>query len=242
LELHLTLAEYAAILVATCLGAAVQGAIGFGANLISVPVVALFAPEALPTTLSLWVAPLTIAMLVRERSGIDWSGVRWMTVGRVPGTVVGAWVVSAVAVSTLSALCGLAVLAAVGLSLATGNLRVTPLTTTAAGFASGVMGTATSVGGPPVALLYQHRKGEEMRSTLAAGFAVGIVISTTGLVVAGVVHPWQIVLAVALLPALVVGMFLSRPLINWLGARWLRPAVLAVAAVAASLAVVRGLL
>lgn len=241
LSVPLSLGEYTVILTAACVGATVQGAIGFGANLVSVPVVALFAPEALPVTLVIWAVPLVVAMVVRERQGIDWSGVRWMTVGRLPGTVIGAWVVSAVAVDTLSVLCGAVVLVAVATSLSSATVPITPTTSTAAGFAAGLMGTSTSIGGPPMALLYQREDGRVMRSTLAAAFAIGTAISLGGLAVAGVVHGWHVVLALALLPGLAGGLWMSGRLVDRLDGRSLRPAVLAFTALAAAVAVVRGL-
>src|SRR5690606_23216691 len=46
--MELTLLDVALAALATLVGAAVQGAIGFGMNLVTVPVLALLVPEALP--------------------------------------------------------------------------------------------------------------------------------------------------------------------------------------------------
>jgi uncharacterized protein len=239
--LHISLGEYLVVLVTAGLGAMVQGSIGFGANLIAVPVVAVLVPEALPVVLLLWVLPLAVAMAVRERHGVDWSGVRWITVGRLPGTALGIWVVAEVADDTLSVLCGGAVLAAVAMSLLTTTVRVTPVTKAVAGFTGGVMGTTTSIGGPPLALLYQHHEGRVLRSTLAAAFAIGATTSVLGLGISGVIEGWQVWLALALLPGLAAGMLLSRAVARHVDGQWLRPAVLSFAAVAALAALARGL-
>jgi uncharacterized membrane protein YfcA len=244
LALHLSPGDYAVVLLAATIGATVQGTIGFGANLISVPVVAVVAPDALPVTLVVWAVPLVVTMVVRERDGVDWAGVGWITLGRLPGTVLGAWVVTSVATDTLSVLAGAAVLLAVAVSLVSATVPLTPATRTAAGFASGVMGTSTSIGGPPLALLYQHQDGKVVRSTLAAAFAVGTVTSLTGLAVAGAIEAWQVVLALALLPSLAGGLLVSRRLVHRFDRfdrPWLRPVVLALAGAAASVAVVHGL-
>jgi uncharacterized protein len=219
----------------------VQGAIGFGAALVVVPVLGLVAPEALPATVIIWAMPLVVAMAVRERHGVDWSGVGWMTFGRLPGVAVGAWVVSAVAADTLSVLAGCAVLLAVVTSLIATTVRVTRTTKTAAGFASGVMGTATSIGGPPLALLYQHHQGVVLRSTLATTFVVGIMLTLGGLAVAGAVEGWHVLLALALLPGQVAGLTISRSVTRHLDERWLRHAVLAVVSVTAAVAIGNGL-
>lgn len=239
--MHLSLAEYVVVLCAAGIGATVQGAIGFGANLIAVPVVALFAPEALPVVLILWAIPLVVAMAIREHSGVDWSGVGWMTVGRLPGTALGTWVVATVATDTLSVLCGAAVLAAVAMSAWATTVPLNPATKAMAGFTAGVMGTATSIGGPPMALLYQHHTGRVLRPTLAVAFTVGTSLSLLALALAGAIEGWHVRLAIALLPSLAGGLILSRLLISWLDRRWLRPAVLGFAAVAALTAAARGL-
>jgi uncharacterized protein len=242
LSSHLTLAEYALILLAASVGATVQGSIGFGASLVAVPVVALFVPEALPTTAVVWSMPLVATMMLRERQAIDRTGLRWMTLGRVPGVALGAWVVKTIAAATLSVLTGCAVLAAVGVSGLGTALAITPTSSTGAGFAAGFMGTSTGIDGPPMALLYQRSEGPVMRSTLGASFVLGQIVSVTGLAITGTVAAWQLLFALALLPSHAVGLLTSRFLMGRVDRRWLRPAVLVFAAVAASVAIVRGLL
>lgn len=241
MSLHLSLVEYLIVLAAAGFGATVQGAVGFGANLTVAPVVALVAPEALPASLMLWVVPLTVAMVMRERHGVDWSGVGWTTLGRLPGTAVGAWIVSAVAPETLSAVCGGVVVLAVVTSSLTATVPLNPASKLAAGVASGAMGTATSIGGPPLALLYQHHGGRVLRSTLAMIFTIGTATSLLALAVSGAVEGWHVRLAVALLPGLASGLVLSRLVIARLDGPWLRPVVLAFAAGAGLLALGRGL-
>jgi uncharacterized protein len=239
--IHLDPAGYAVVLVVVAVGAAVQGSVGFGANLLAAPVLAVIEPEALPATLTLLILPLAVAMVRRERQGVDWPAVGWLMVGRVPGTVIGSLVVAAVAGDTLSVLAGVGVLVAVGMSLLTTTVPITRGTTVAAGVASGAMGTATSIGGPPMALLYQHHEGPTLRATLAAAFSLGTVLSLVALALAGAVAPWQLALALALFPGTVVGIAVSHRLISRLDGAWLRPTVLAFAAVTAAAAVVRGL-
>ncbi len=239
--MHVSLVEYLVVLAITGVGATVQGAIGFGANLIAVPVVAVFVPEALPAALILWAIPLVVAMAIRERHGVDWSGVRWMTLGRLPGTVLGAWIVATVATDTLSVVCGLLVLLAVVMSIPTAAVPLNPATKAAAGFTAGVMGTATSIGGPPMALLYQHHEGRALRSTLAVAFTVGTTISLVILGISGAIDAWQVALAAALLPSLAGGLMLSRLVHRAVDRQVLRPAVLAFAALASVAAVIQGL-
>lgn len=238
--LHLSVAELAVVTVAVGAGALVQGSIGFGTNLVAVPVLALFNPEALPATLALVVLPLPLVMAAREHHAIDRSGVAWITVGRLPGTALGAWVVAVVSGSTLAIVLGAGVLVAVVMTAVTPPVPVNRVSTTTAGFASGALGTATSIGGPPLALLYQHHEGPVLRSTLAVAFAVGTVLSIGALAIAGAIEPWHVALAAALLPGLLAGLALSRFVVGRLEGRWLRPTVLVFAAVTAVLAIFRG--
>jgi uncharacterized protein len=239
--IHVSGAEYLVVLVAVTLGASVQGSVGFGANLIAVPVLALIEPEALPATLTLLIVPLAVGMAWRERYRVDRAGVGWLMVGRLPGTALGAAVIAVLSGDAVSVLAGSVVLAAVGMSLRVVRLPVTPATTFGAGVASGAMGTATSVGGPPVALLYQHHEGAVLRSTLGVTFALGTVISVGAQAAAGVVAAWHVVLAAALLPGTLAGLAVSGAIARRLDGGRLRPAVLTFAAATAVAAIVRGL-
>ena len=241
MSIHLSAVEYLVTLAVVTVGAAVQGTLGFGANLLAVPVLALFEPAAVPAATTMMALPLANGMAVAERGHVDWPGVGWLMVGRIPGTMVGAAIVAVVAASTLSVLAGAAVLVAVALSLVTTNVVVNRATTMSAGLASGIMGTATSIGGPPLALLYQHHEGPILRSTLAVTIGIGTVISLGGQAVAGAVHGWQLLLALSLLPGVATGLALGRVVSRRVDERWLRPAVLAFATGAALLAVGRGL-
>lgn len=239
--LHLAPAAFAVALAMVVIGSAVQGTVGFGANLVVVPVLALLQPAALPATPMLLVVPLAVAMVRREPHGVDRRAVGLLMLGRVPGTVVGAVIVARVAVDTLSVLGGVGVLLAVVTSTLTTAVPVTTATILTAGLVSGALGTATSVGGPPVALLYQHQQGAVLRATLAAMFAFGAALSLAALLVAGVIEPWHFALAAALLPGTLLGVAASGPLSRRVDAGWVRPAVLGFAAVAAVVAIASGL-
>lgn len=114
-------------------------------------------------------------------------------------------------------------------------------TRVAGGVASGIMGTAAGIGGPPLALIYQSRSGPEIRATLAVAFALGTTISLSALALAGRVGPEHLLLAVELLPALLMGLWSARFVAGYLAGRWLRPAILFFAAVSGLAAMVLGL-
>jgi uncharacterized membrane protein YfcA len=234
----LSVLDLSLLLAAVTLGVAIQGALGFGYALVAAPVMALVAPTALPTTLIFLALPLTAFMAARERHAVDWRGLGWILAGRVLGTAAGAALLLAVPSSSLSILFGSMIVVAVLLSALGPGLEAEPRTQFVGGVASGVMGTAAAIGGPALAVVYQRRSGPELRSTLALSFVVGLLLSLAALGVAGEVHGWQAVLALWLVPAMVVGIVLSPVLAARLDTRWLRPAVLAFAAVAGVAAIV----
>jgi uncharacterized protein len=239
---HLTTAELAVALTAVLAGAFVQGTVGFGVNILAAPVMALVEPDALPAVLILAALPLATGMLVREHGHIDRDGLRWLLVGRLPGTALGALVVATLPPDDLAAVIGALVLVAVGMSVAAPPLAVTRSTALAVGALSGAMGTASSIGGPPPALLYQHHPGAVLRSTTAALFVFGTILSASALAVAGEVTVDDVVLAVVLTPAIAAGLLLSHLFAGRIDAGRLRPAVLVVATVAGVATLLRGLL
>lgn len=219
--------------VATALGATIQGSIGFGMNLVTVPALALVLPEALPVAVIVLGLPISLGMLQHEHGSVDRTGVAWILAGRVPGTVAGAWVVATVSTTYLQAIVAVVVLLLVVASVAMPAVPVRRDTQVAAGVVSGVTGTAAGIGGPPLALLYQHHAGPVMRSTLAASFLLGTVLSLVTLAAAREVGAGQLALGALLAPLAVGGSVVGRRLHAWLDRGWLRPAVLVFAAAAA---------
>jgi len=153
----------AVLAVTVLVGAAVQGLVGLGVGLVAAPVTTLLAPELMPGLL-LWLsAVMPLVTLVREHDAIDWRGLGWSVPARVPGTVVGVALVAWFSERELGVAVGLMVLVAVVLTVKTVRLPVNRTTLLSAGFVSGATGTATSIGGPPLALLYQHRDPRQVR-------------------------------------------------------------------------------
>jgi uncharacterized membrane protein YfcA len=239
--MHLSAGDVAIAFVATLVGAIVQGSVGFGMNLVTVPVLAIIEPAALPVTAVLLGVPMSVTMVRHEHHAIDRGAIGWIILGRVPGTIAGAAIVVLVATSTLSVLVGLVVLASVVMSTLGTKIEVNRRTCVAAGVESGVMGTAAGIGGPPLALLYQHHEGPVMRSTLAASFFAGTILSLTTLGIAGEAHLDHLAFAAMLTPAVVLGFVTARGLRQLLDRGWLRPAVLVFATISAIVAIVNGL-
>ena len=222
-----------AIAAALLVGATVQGTVGLGLGLVSAPIAAMVAPSTMPDLL-LWLAMLLpIVTLVREHHELDWPGLGWSLPLRVPGTVLGVALVAWFTAGQLGVAIALMVLLAVALTAWAVVVPVRRSTLMAAGFISGATGTATSIGGPPMALLYQHRSARQVRSTLAVYFIVGAGMSLIGLGWAGELSWRDFQLAMLLVPTLVIGFAISGPLRRHVDAGHTRSAVLVVCAASA---------
>jgi uncharacterized membrane protein YfcA len=224
------------------LGGIVQGVVGFGLALVAVPVLALVAPDLLPTSLLLAVLVHTALTMVREREHVDWHGVGWAMAGRLPGTVVGVLVVDSLPQRAFFVVVGAGVLAFTVLSMISWQPRPTPRALVAAGLVSGAFGTAMAIGGPPVALLYQHEHGARIRSTLSAFFLLGALMSLAGLAVAGHLDAGDAVSAAILVPFLIAGFALSGPARRLVAGGRIRYAVVGLAGLSALVLIARSLL
>jgi uncharacterized membrane protein YfcA len=237
--LDLTQPELALCALAAAAGAVVQGTIGFGYALVVVPTLLLLAPSTVPVTPLAVATPMVFVQAVAERRALDAAGFARMTAGRIPGTALGAWVLTVVGTSAVAASAGLLLLLAVAASVVRGVRRTSPRLEVVAGFASGVAGTVGAVGGPYLALAYADRSGPELRATISLAFAVGVVLSLGAVALAGEVESAALVLGAALVPATFAGLWLGRRLTSRLEGGWLRPAVLGFAAAAGAFAVAR---
>jgi uncharacterized membrane protein YfcA len=200
----------------------VQGSTGVGFALIVAPVLGLVAPELLPVTVLVLMLPLNIYVAWRERAALDLRSGAWITAGRLAGTFAGLWVLVALSVSHLNILIGVSTIAAAVATLAMPVFRPSRSVYVAAGLVTGVTETATGIGGPPLALVYQHHPAPVMRSTIALCFLVGELISLAFLWQAGRIASPQLMGAAQMLPALGAGALLSRLVHRHVNARALR--------------------
>ena len=86
--------------------------------------------------------------------------------------------------------------------------------------------SSSSIGGPPVALVYQHARGATLRGTLASYFVIGAVMSIAALAAAGLFGRADLLLSLALVPGTVIGFAASRWTVGWVDRRATRPLVL----------------
>lgn len=187
------------------IAAAVQGSFGMGLGLLGAPALALIDVAYVPGPLLANGLVMMLMMARRERAHIDLAGIRTAMVGLVPGTVLGALALRAAPPQWLGVGLGVLILAGVLMSVVGPRLEATKGTLASAGFLAGFMGTTTGVGGPPLALIYQHAPGAAFRATMAGFFLTAVILALISLGAAGQFGPDEIKIALVLLPGLFVG-------------------------------------
>ncbi|MFI6515820.1 sulfite exporter TauE/SafE family protein [Spirillospora sp. NPDC050679] len=227
--------------LAVLLGSIVQGSVGLGVGLVATPVVTLAFPDLMPGSILVVAALLPLATLVREVRQADLRGLGWAFGGRVAGTPLGVWVVAAVPSRALGVVVGAVVLAALGGTVWSGNVPRNRATLTAAGVVAGATGTASAIGGPPLALLYQRESGPRVRATLAVFFTLGSLLSLLTLAAAERLPFRQVVAGLALTPFVLAGFLAAVPVRRYLDAGRMRLAVLVVVGASAGALIVRSL-
>ncbi|GAA1238869.1 MULTISPECIES: sulfite exporter TauE/SafE family protein [Streptomyces] len=221
----------AVLAVTVALAAFVQGSSGLGFALIVAPVAGILDPGLVPVFVLASMIPLNLYVAWRERSSLDLRGAGWITGARLAATPAGLAVLWLIPERSLGLFVGGATVLAAVASLTVPAFTPGRAAYVGAGAVTGLTETATGVGGPPLALVYQHRPPAELRSTVAACFLIGEVASLALLFATGKAEVTELGEAVALLPAIAAGAWLSRLVHHRLDARRMRLFVLVFALV-----------
>lgn len=219
----------------------VQASVGFAYALLTAPLLQLIAPDMVPGPVLFSSLALSGLTAWREREWLDRRGVSFALMGRVPGVLLAGFVVGLFAARTYNIVFGSLIIVATLVSFWGRGLQPTPVALVGAGFASGFISTLTSVGGPPMALVYQNASGPTVRSTLNAYFAVGATMSIGVLAAAGRFGLKESLWGIAMLPPLAVGIYASRFTRGRLDGPRLRPILLSIAALSSLAVVIRAL-
>lgn len=204
------------------IGSTVQGVIGFGLGTISTPIIALLKPELVPTVVLCLAFVIACTTLHKSWSETDWKMVLYSCLARLPGTFLAAWALAILSTNSLQVFIGCAVIFTMVLSSLGWTPKINVTNTIVAGAASGFLGTSTSIGGPPMALLMKTFNPTKARGTLSATFVVGSLISLATLGIGGQITTYQLKAAVFYLPLAVLGLlaanyfnrFVDRQLLN----------------------------
>lgn len=229
-------------LIAACLtiaiAAAIQTAMGFGLVLIAVPILLLIEPAMVP-------APVVMVAFVQSSvairlywADIQWSLIKIAIIGRLPGTAVAMLLMIGFDQSGLKIFIAAGVLLAVLLSLLKLSAQPNRKNHLIAGFFSGLMGTTSGIGGPPIALLYQHQHGDIVRANLSAYFFIGSAMSLSAMGLVGYINLTSWLYAALFVPSTFIGVWLGFRLKKYLAPTFMRPAILLSCSVSATAVII----
>lgn len=234
--------EIVAAVVVMAVGAAVQGGVGFGMNVVAAPILIQIDPDLVPGPLLAASLANTLLIALRDRSGIDRSALSWALVGRVPGAALGAFLlVEVFSQWGLSVFLASVILVGVALSVTPIRLPRGRSIIAVGGFVSGVAGTSTGVGGPPLALTLQHVEPRRLRGTLSVYFLLAASLSLVFLAAWGRFGTTHLLAAAVLVPGQVFGYLVSGRLVHFLDRGYTRPALLVISVAAALSLLIRAL-
>lgn len=232
--MHLEAWQWLIIVPVTFVAAVVQGTIGFGYAVLSVPLLSLVNPQLVPVPQILSALPLSLITMTREWSAADITSALWILLGRIPGALLGAFILTVLTSATLDLLIGTIVLGAVFVLATPVKLKRSRAVDFGVSIFATACGYISAIGGPPIAMLFRDAKGPTLRATLGFLFSIGIVISLS---VRGVTHQLttrDLLLGLTLSPIVVSGVWTSKHLHVFVDrGRVLRHSVLAVSAIAA---------
>ncbi|CAM5182786.1 putative membrane transporter protein OS=Castellaniella defragrans OX=75697 GN=HNR28_003574 PE=3 SV=1 [Castellaniella defragrans] len=199
------------LMAALILGSAfLQGVGGVGFTMFAAPVALMVSPELVPGPLLTLGGLATLLTAMRERRNIAWTPASFALGGRAVGTLIAVMALSHLAPGSLGLVFAGLILLAVILSASGLRFAVTHRNAGIAGLVSGIMGTLTSVGSPPLAIVMQYSTPPTIRATIGAILACGATVSLAALTLTGHYGLHDVLLSTTLLPFLFLGFWLSN--------------------------------
>lgn len=202
-----------------------SGLTGFGFGLVVVPPLLLFyEPSLVVPTIVLLAGATGWILLLGVTRHIRVDIVRGLLPGSAVGSILGVLLLSRLPDDAIRALASGAVLL-FALAHASGRVpQRTPgrFATAAAGFASGALNTSVAMAGPPVVMLLAARRTPmaEFRATTIAYFFGVSLVGTASAIAGGIVDGDVLRFSLALLPATILGLLLSRWVVRWVSPTW----------------------
>lgn len=207
----------AALAATVFVGAAFQNLFGIGFGLIASPLIFVIDHRLVPSVVIMIGTLSAIPHAVANVRRLNWRHCATATVSRLVGSAAGAAVLARLLGGTDSrafALVFAATLVFAVLMSTVGRWAkfFTPSVPklAAASMLSGLFGTMTSIGGPPVALIYRLQPPALARAHLNAFIAIGGILSVAALYAEGLVGILQLKAAALLAAPAALGMWSSR--------------------------------
>jgi hypothetical protein len=231
----------AAAAAVIAIGAVLQAATGMGTGILIVPLLALIDLNLVPGPAVMASMALSLPMAWRGRRHIAYDDLKPLMAGLLGGCSVGALGLASIPAERVGIAFALVILLTVAVTSMGVRLPFNRRSLVSVGVIAGVMGASSGVGAPPIALLYQHREGPELRPTLAFVYAASSVIIVVFLAAVGRFGQRETGLALLLVPGYIVGYLIAGPLAKILDRGYSRVAVLLLSTVSALALLLRSL-
>lgn len=233
--------EAFAIGIVCVIAAGLHASIGFGAGLIAAPLLVLIDPRFVPAPLLFCIGLLAMTMLIRDRIGLRVDLVGWALLGCAIGSIGGATLLDHLSQRNFGLIFSALVLLAVAISAAGHSPRLNRKNSVIAGALAGLMGTIASIGGPPVALLFQNQSGPAIRANLSAYFALSTLINLAALFALGRLGASEVESTAWLMPGFALGFLVSFKTANLADRGSTRSLILGVSALSALVVLLQNL-
>ena len=231
---------------AVLFAAFVRGLAGFGFALILAPLLFLILDPIAVVIINLFLGLLShIVVVLWSLREVNLRRISPMIASSLLGIPLGAWIISVIAPHIMKIVIGAVIICfAMPISIGFGRSFTSgKLTSSLAGFLSGVLASSTSLGGPPV-VLFMHSQNwtkREIIASLAAYFMFLNSFSLLALSISGQMHVEILAAAVSLVPAMLIGVRLGMLVFHRTDSRLFRFLSMFIVICAGILGVVSGL-
>ncbi|EGT3627441.1 sulfite exporter TauE/SafE family protein [Morganella morganii] len=196
------------------LGALTQSLIGFGLAVVASPLLYIVDPDLVPGPVIAMGFTIALLTLFRERGHLEFNGLQYALLGRVPGGFIGASLLLFAPQPILGLSIAAIVTVAVILSLYKFSLPVNKKTLFGAGVVSGIFGNIAAIGGPPMAILLSGKDASQFRAALSAFFIFSSTIAMVILAITGLLELKHLWLSLLLLPSVLLGYLVAGRLVG----------------------------
>lgn len=214
--------EFFIVITTVLLASFIQTSIGFGLSVIAAPILFYLDQAYVPAPLIMAAFANSLFTSWHFRAHLSLGVMRSAIIWRVPGSLVGAGVLLIVSESILAILIAVVITLGVTATFFRISIPFTQRNLGIAGFVSGVMGTSTSIGGPPMAIIMQGQLANVIRGNLAAFYMFSCVISLFMLLLTGYLGSRELLLAAPLIPASFAGSWVASRCHRFINERAMR--------------------
>ncbi|MCL1114880.1 MULTISPECIES: sulfite exporter TauE/SafE family protein [Shewanella] len=223
-------------------GALTQSLIGFGLAVVASPLLYIVNPQLVPVPIIVMGFAISAMTLFRERGHLQFNGLQYALLGRIPGGFAGAGLLLFAPQAILGLIIAAIVYIAVILSVYKVTAPINRISLFIAGIFSGIFGNIAAIGGPPMAILLAGQDANQFRAALSAFFVFSSLIALGILAAVGLVEIKHLWLSLMLLPSVIGGYLVSGLLINHVDKNKTRTATLILCTISATILVAKSIM